>query len=79
MEEAESYPGKSLSVSGHIPSSILQMNGAQGKEMLKFMPNGDVFIHGRLAANDMEIVEGIREFLKATGYIRPKECELGDI
>lgn len=54
-----------------VSPSLLQFNGHEGKEILKFMPNGDVFIYGRLATNDMEIVEGIRTFLKETGNIKP--------
>jgi hypothetical protein len=62
-----------LFIKGHIPASLLQFNGLEGKEMLKFMPNGDVFVFGRLATNDMEIVEGIRSFLLQTGHIKIQE------
>ncbi len=60
-----------LCIKGDIPANLLQFNGNQGQEILKFMPNGDVFVYGRLAINDMEIVEGIRAFLKDSGYIKP--------
>lgn len=33
-------------------------------EVLKFCENGDIFIHGKLAENDKEVVEGMRKFLK---------------
>jgi hypothetical protein len=33
------------------------------KEMLKLCPNGDIFVHGRLADNDKEVVDALREFL----------------
>lgn len=33
-------------------------------EVLKFCQNGDIFVHGRLAENDKEVVQGLRDFLK---------------
>lgn len=73
MEAAESFSDVPFEFKGETTTSLLKFNGQQGKEMLKFMPNGDIFIYGRLATNDMEVVEGIREWLKSTGYIKPKE------
>ena len=35
-----------------------------GEEALKFCPEGEVFIWGRLAENDKEIVDGMRQFLQ---------------
>lgn len=40
------------------------------KEILKFCVNGDIFIHGRLAENDKEVVDGMRIFLKNYGLIK---------
>jgi hypothetical protein len=34
-------------------------------EVLRFKANGDIYVKGRLAENDKEVVEGIRAFLKA--------------
>lgn len=31
---------------------------------IRLESNGDILINGRVAANDMEVVEGMREFLK---------------
>lgn len=35
-------------------------------EMLRLDPNGDIYIKGRLAENDLEVVNGMRDFLAAT-------------
>lgn len=35
------------------------------KEVLKFCANGDIYIWGRLAENDKEVVQGMRDFLEA--------------
>ena len=40
-----------------------------GDEILRLCDNGDIFVHGRLAENDREVVEGLRAFLKNTGHI----------
>ncbi len=40
------------------------LNGGK-TEVLRFNPNGDVFVRGNLVENDKQVVEGIREFLKA--------------
>lgn len=34
-----------------------------GTEMIRFKPNGDIFIKGKLAGNDTEILDAMREFL----------------
>lgn len=72
MEEAESFSEEPLTFKPNVDTSLLQFN-AHGKEMLRFMPNGDIFVYGRLADNDMEVVEGIKAFLKDSGYMKPKE------
>jgi hypothetical protein len=41
----------------------------EGKEMLKLCPNGDIFVHGRLADNDKEVVDALREFLRNQSLI----------
>jgi len=42
--------------------SIMTLSSTEGKEILRFEPNGDVFIHGKLVTNDREITDGFREF-----------------
>jgi hypothetical protein len=39
------------------------------KEMLKLCPNGDIFVYGRLADNDKEVVDALREFLRKQSLI----------
>lgn len=34
-------------------------------EALKLSGNGDIYVHGRLVENDKEVVQGLRDFLKA--------------
>jgi hypothetical protein len=51
------------------PPSVIQFR-KQGQSILKFAENGDIFIHGRLAENDKEVVEGMRQFLMGTGIIK---------
>ena len=31
--------------------------------VLRLASNGDIFVHGRLAANDLEVVDALREWL----------------
>jgi hypothetical protein len=33
-------------------------------KVLVLEPNGDIFVNGRLAENDKEVVDGMRDFLK---------------
>lgn len=37
-------------------------------EMMRFCPNGDIFVKGKLTTNDKEVVDMFREWLKT-----PKE------
>jgi hypothetical protein len=38
---------------------------AGGYEMLRLCSNGDIFIRGQLTTNDCQVVEGLKEWLKA--------------
>jgi hypothetical protein len=40
------------------------------KEILKLCENGDIFVKGRLAENDKEVVDALREFLKWQGFLK---------
>jgi len=48
--------------------SLMTLHSIDDKEMLRFEPNGDIFIHGKLVTNDREITDGFREFLGSQGY-----------
>jgi cytosine/adenosine deaminase-related metal-dependent hydrolase len=39
------------------------------EEILRLCDNGDIYVHGHLAENDKDVVDGLREFLKKSGYI----------
>lgn len=42
----------------------------QEEPMLKFCPNGEIYIHGRLAETDKEVVEGMRAFLHNLNFYK---------
>ena len=42
---------------------------SQGNSVLRFEPNGDIYLYGRLAENDTEVVDGMRVFLRGHGLI----------
>ncbi len=46
----------------------MQDNGV--REILKICGNGDIFVKGRLAENDKEVVDALREFLKGQGLLK---------
>lgn len=48
---------------------FLQVNKSN-QEILKLCENGDIFVKGRLAENDKEVVDALREFLKGQGLIK---------
>jgi hypothetical protein len=48
--------------------SFVQDNA--GREILKLCENGDIFIKGKLAENDKEVVDALREFLKGQGFLK---------
>lgn len=37
-------------------------------EILKLCPNGDIFVKGRLAENDKEVVDALKEWLNRQGF-----------
>jgi hypothetical protein len=40
------------------------------KEILKLCENGDIFVKGKLAENDKEVVDALREFLIRQGFLK---------
>ena len=48
--------------------SFVQDNAA--REILKLCENGDIFVKGKLAENDKEVVDALREFLKGQGFLK---------
>jgi hypothetical protein len=47
---------------------FMQDNGA--REILKLCENGDIFVKGKLAENDKEVVDALREFIKGQGFLK---------
>lgn len=39
-----------------------------GKEILKLDGNGDIYVKGNLTVNDIDVVEGLRHFLRCNKY-----------
>ena len=44
------------------PGNIRLITG-NGLEVMRFEPNGDIFVSGRLAENDREVVDTFRKFI----------------
>jgi hypothetical protein len=49
---------------------ILALYTPEKEEILRFEQDGNIYIHGRLVTEDMEVVNGFREFLVAQGIIK---------
>ena len=43
--------------------------GSTPPEILKLCENGDIYVKGKLVENDKEVVDAMREFLSAQGYL----------
>ena len=41
-----------------------------GCEVMTFMANGDIYVKGELVENNQEVVDGFKEWLKDTGYLK---------
>ncbi|MNW42928.1 hypothetical protein D3C74_201130 [compost metagenome] len=49
---------------------IMKILGKDGKEILRFGPNGDIFVHGELVENNKDVIDAFKEFLTDQGYLR---------
>jgi hypothetical protein len=61
---------KLTSVVPQEQNTISFMQDNVGREILKLCENGDIFIKGKLAENDKEVVDALREFLKGQGFLK---------
>jgi hypothetical protein len=52
-----------LQISGRMDMNTITFQGANSEPIIELKPNGDIFVHGRLAENDKEVVDGLRDFL----------------
>lgn len=46
------------------PTTISFCTKNEKEPIIKLCSNGDIFVKGKLVENDLEVVEGMREFLK---------------
>lgn len=46
------------------PPDIIFQGNSESEPILKLCANGDIYVHGRIVSNDIEVVTGLREFLK---------------
>lgn len=53
-------------------SYLLVMGNAENEEIVRIAYNGDIFVHGKLVENDLEVAEGFRAWLIDAGYMVPK-------
>ena len=64
---------KDLKLTTIIPqeqNTIFFMQDKGTNEILKLCENGDIFVKGRLAENDKEVVDALKEFLKSQGFLK---------
>lgn len=54
----------------HNGDTIFFINGEKNEHILRLCNNGDIFVKGRLAENDKEVVNALREFLKSQLFLR---------
>ena len=52
-----------------LTNNIFAVFGTEGKELIRFEKNGDIFVKGKLAENDKEVVDGFRRFLNSQGLM----------
>jgi hypothetical protein len=58
-----------LCVTGEsLPLNNIIFCGDNNKEILKLCGNGDIYVNGKLATNDIDVVEGLRHFLRFNKY-----------
>ena len=61
---------KLTSVIPQEQNTIFSMQDNGTREILKLCENGDIFVKGKLAENDKEVVDALREFLKGQGFLK---------
>lgn len=59
-----------------IQHSEIKFSTNFGANEIRFDRNGDIFIKGKLVTNDIEIVEGFRQFLREAGCLKKDNQEV---
>jgi len=53
-----------------LTTNIFVVFGVDGNEVIRFEKNGNIFVKGKLAENDKEVVDGFRRFLNSQGLMQ---------
>ncbi len=53
-----------------MESNTISFNLDKKEPIITLKDNGDILIKGKLAENDKEVVDAMREFLKTSGFIK---------
>jgi hypothetical protein len=61
---------KLTSVTPQEQNTIRFVQDNAEREILKLCENGDIFVKGKLAENDKEVVDALREFLKRECFLK---------
>lgn len=66
MEETNKIKMEDMTIKqSDLESNTISFITADETEpIIKLCQNGDIFVKGKLVENDLEVVEGMREFLK---------------
>lgn len=60
-----------IKLGGQLSENTIAFNVNTVEEpILVLKENGDIFVKGRLAENDKEVVSAMREFLRSTGHLK---------
>lgn len=51
-----------------VKRPVMTLIDEKQEEIMSFHQNGEIYIKGKLATNDMDVVDGFRDFLNAQGY-----------
>lgn len=62
-------------VAFHQEETPVMVIKSHDEEVLKFCTNGDIFIYGKLADNDKEVVDGFKHFLQGQGLYKNQELD----
>jgi hypothetical protein len=60
----DNRPNPEITILDIEPNTLIFHSGNETEPTIKLCQNGDIFIKGKLVENDLEVVEGMREFLK---------------
>lgn len=52
-----------------VEKSVFIARAPDSSEIIRLNSNGDIYVKGNLATNDMEVVNGFRELLTLSGLI----------